>query len=71
MKHFVLLHNLIMMAQANILNSVEQWFPVDVEEVKLQLHLMVDSYYRNKALTVYQHQKLINLIEGIEANPDK
>ena len=66
MKFYVLLHGQIMMAQSSIFNSVEQWFPTDIEEAKFQLRLMVDSYYKGKFLTTYQHQKLVNLIEGIE-----
>ena len=66
MKHFVLLHNQIMMANASIMNSVEQWSPVEVEEVKYQLKLTIENYHTNGDLTDYQRDKLTALVEGIE-----
>lgn len=68
MKFFILLHNQIMMAQSTIYNSVEQWFPVDVEEVQYQLRATVANYHANKMLTNYQRDKLLTLIDGITYN---
>ena len=65
MKIFVLLHNQIMMAQATILNSPEQWFPTEVEEVVYQLRLMVLNFHASGDLTDYQTVKLISLVEAI------
>lgn len=66
MKHFILLHNQIMITQAAIMNSVEQWFPVEVDEVKYQLKLTIENYHTNGDLTDYQRDKLTALVEGIE-----
>lgn len=66
MKHFVLLHNLIMMAQANVMNSVQPWFESELEELRFELTVMIHSYQRNhNKLTEYQVKKLLSLVDGI------
>lgn len=71
MKIFVLLHNQIMMAQATIINSPEQWFPTEVDDVCYQLRMSVINFHMKRLLTDYQADKLIKLIEGIPYNPTK
>lgn len=66
MKHFVLLHNIIMMAQANVMNSVQPWFETELADLRFELSSMVHSYQRNhNKLTDYQVRKLLTLIDGI------
>lgn len=66
MKYFILLHNLIMMAQASIMNSVERWTADEIDRVVTRLIVDVEAYHRNGYITDYQMNKLITMAENIE-----
>lgn len=69
MKHYVLIHNLIMMAHANITNSVEGFDSEDLTAVRHSLNDMVARCYSLDRLTLFQMSKLIQMIDAfITAN---
>lgn len=69
MKHFVLIHNLIMMTHANITNSVEGFSTNDLCAVRHSLSDMVTRCYSLDQLTTYQTEKLTKMIGAlIKAN---
>lgn len=65
MKHYVLIHNLIMMAHANITNSVEGFTPGDLTPVRHSLHHMIECSYALDLLTKYQVDRLNKMIDTL------
>ena len=66
MKHFVLLHNLIMMSRANIETSVEGWSPSECAEIQGTFLMEIYCQLINHRLTEYQAKKLRDLAHEIK-----
>ena len=64
MKHYVLIHNLIMMVHANITNSAERFTAADLCAVRHSLNDMVTRSYVLDQLTPYQKEKLFKMIDA-------
>ena len=62
MKHYVLIHNLIMMTRANITNSVEGFKPGDLAPVRKNLITMIEDSYTLDFLTKYQRDRLMKMM---------
>ena len=67
MKHFVLMHNLIMMTRANIETSVEGWTHDECSEIAGGFMLEIDTLQSGGRLTDYQAKKLRDLAHEIKA----
>ena len=58
MKHFIMLYQLITVANANIMHGVEHWFSPELEDLAEHLTGMVRYYHDAGELTDYQADKL-------------
>lgn len=58
MKHFVMLYQLITVANANIMHGVEHWFRPELEELAEHMVTMIRYYEDSGELTTYQANKL-------------
>ena len=65
MKHYVLLHNLIVNARATLAQSVESWTPTEVETIMNDFRQMIKVQHCRGGLTTYQRNKLLELIDSI------
>lgn len=66
MKHFVLLHNLIMMTRTSIETSVEGWTNNECMEVQGAFLMEVSTLHTLGKLTDYQAKKLRDLAHEIK-----
>ena len=72
MKHFVMLYQMITIANANIMHGVEHWFRPELEDLAAQVCTMIQFYEDAGELTKYQADKLRTMARDlIEMYPAK
>ena len=68
MKIYMMLYQLITMANANIMHSVEHWFKHEQEQLAEHFINMIRYYEGLGELTTYQANKLTNLARDLVEN---
>lgn len=72
MKHFVMLYQMITIANANIMHGVEHWFRPELEDLAAQICCLIRFYEDAGELTKYQADKLRTMSRDlIEMYPAK